>query len=277
MLEQLIQIELLLGKTTADDNAKGAVVADARYSQIKSNATSDEMLDRQLKLVGMTQVELKKRLTEESIREAVLKRELKAEATDADAKKFYDENPSKFEQPEQVRASHVLIATGDQKTGTDLNAEQKAKKRELAESILKRARTGEDFAKLAKEYSDDPGSKDKGGEYTFPRGQMVADFEAAAFALKTNEVSEIVTTQFGYHIIKLSEKIPAKRVEFSKVSERIKEVLSAEAMSKKMKPYFEKLKKDAEVKVLDEKLAAINPYADDPSDSTDAPPAPKAK
>ena len=81
------------------------------------------------------------------------------------------------------------------------------------EGLLKRARAGEDFAKLAKEYSEDPGSKDKGGEYKFPRGQMVPEFEAAAFSLKTNQVSDIVTTSFGYHIIKLSEKIPAQKVE----------------------------------------------------------------
>ena len=88
------------------------------------------------------------------------------------------------------------------------------------EGLLKRARAGEDFAKLAKEYSEDPGSKDKGGEYKFPRGQMVPEFEAAAFSLGTNQVSDIVTTRFGYHIIKLSEKIPARKVEYRQGGQR---------------------------------------------------------
>ena len=101
-----------------------------------------------------------------------------------------------------------------------MTEEQKAAKRKEMEGLLKRARAGEDFAKLAKEYSEDPGSKDKGGEYTFPRGQMVPEFEAAAFSLNTNQVSDIVTTRFGYHIIKLSEKIPAQKVEFAKVAVR---------------------------------------------------------
>src|SRR5207245_5522008 len=132
---------------------------------------------------------------------------------------FYDENPAKFEQPEMVRASHILLNTKDTAAGTELTPEQKAAKRKQMEAILKRARDGEDFAKLANEYSEDPGSKDKGGEYTFPRGKMVPEFEAAAFSLQTNQVSDIVTTPFGYHIIKLSEKIPPHKVELAKVQD----------------------------------------------------------
>lgn len=76
------------------------------------------------------------------------------------------------------------------------------------EDLLKRAEDGEDVAKLAREFSEDPGLMDKGGECTFPRGQMVPEFEAAASSLKTNQISDVVTMPFGYHIIKLSEKIP---------------------------------------------------------------------
>jgi parvulin-like peptidyl-prolyl isomerase len=122
------------------------------------------------------------------------------------------------------------------------------------EGILKRARAGEDFAKLAKDYSEDPGSKDKGGEYTFPRGQMVAEFEAAAFSLGTNQVSDIITTRFGYHIIKLSEKIPARKVEFAKAESDIKEGLTQQAVQKQFPDYIAKLKKEAGVEILDEKL-----------------------
>ena len=123
----------------------------------------------------------------------------------------------------------------------------------------KRAKDGEDFAKLAKEFSEDPGSKDKGGEYKFPRGQMVAEFEAAAFSMKTNQISDIVTTQFGYHIIKLSEKIPAQKVELAKVSQDIKDYLKGQAVQKELPKYMEKLKKEADVQILDEKLKPVPP------------------
>ena len=125
------------------------------------------------------------------------------------------------------------------------------------EGILKRVRAGEDFAKLAKEYSEDPGSKDKGGEYTFARSQMVAEFEAAAFSLGTNQVSDIITTRFGYHIIKLSEKIPARKVEYAKAASDVKEWLTQQAVQKQVPDYMAKLQKDAGVEILDEKLKAV--------------------
>ena len=167
---------------------------------------SQEALDRQLKAVALTPQELLGKWTDAATAETVLKRELKVSVTDAEVKKFYDDNPSKFEQPEMVRASHILLMTIDPKTKAELSKEVKDAKHKQMEDILKRARAGEDFAKLAKEFSEDPGSKDNGGEYKFPRGQMVPEFEAAAFSLKTNQISDIVTTQYGYHIIKLGEK-----------------------------------------------------------------------
>jgi peptidyl-prolyl cis-trans isomerase C len=202
----------------------------------------------------MTPDQFRDKMTEEATAQAVLERELKITVPDGDIKKFYDDNPSKFEQPEMVRASHILLSTRDTTTNEELSAEKKAAKHKLAEDLLKRARAGEDFPKLAKEYSEDPGSKDNGGEYKFPRGQMVAEFETVAFALKTNEVSDIVTTKFGYHIIKLSEKYPASKIELAKASPQIKEYLNGQETRKLAPDYFAKLRKDADVEILDEKL-----------------------
>jgi parvulin-like peptidyl-prolyl isomerase len=188
-----------------------------------------------------------------------LERELKVSVSDDEVKKFYDENPSRFEQAEQVRASHVLIGTRDQATGGDLTDDEKKAKRKLADDIRKRAAAGEDFAKLAKEFSDDPGSKDNGGEYTFGRGKMVPEFEAAAFSLNTNQVSDVVTTQFGYHIIKLSEKIPAKMISLTEVADDLKEGLKSQELQKQLREtdLLEKLQQDASVEILDEKLKKI--------------------
>jgi parvulin-like peptidyl-prolyl isomerase len=188
-----------------------------------------------------------------------LERELKVSVSDDEVKKFYDENPSRFEQAEQVRASHVLIGTRDQATGGDLTDDEKKAKRKLADDIRKRAAAGEDFAKLAKEFSDDPGSKDNGGEYTFGRGKMVPEFEAAAFSLNTNQVSDVVTTQFGYHIIKLSEKIPAKMISLTEVADDLKEGLKSQELQKQLREtdLLEKLQQDANVEILDEKLKKI--------------------
>jgi peptidyl-prolyl cis-trans isomerase C len=257
LLEQLIQVQLLDAKATPEDRAAGKELAEKRFEEAKTKLGSEENLNRQLKLMGATREEVLAKWAQSATAETVLKRELKVNITDADAKKYYEDNPARFEEPEMVRASHILLMTTDPKTNTELTDEQKAAKRKEMEGILKRARAGEDFAKLAKEYSEDLGSKDKGGEYTFPRGRMVPEFEAAAFSLKTNEVSDIIITRYGYHIIKLSEKIPAKKVEYEKAAKDIKEGLTQQALQKQFPDFVAKLKKEAGVEILDEKLKAM--------------------
>ena len=254
VLQQLIQVQLLRAKATDADKAEGKKVAEKRFQDAKKRFGSDEAFNRQLRLMDTTPEEVLSKWTESATAESVLKRELKVNITDADARKFYDDNPARFEVPEQVRASHILLMTTDPKTNTELTEAQKAAKRKQMEGLLKRARAGEDFAKLAKEYSEDPGSRDKGGEYTFSRGQMVPEFEAAAFALNTNQVSDIITTRYGYHIIKLDEKIPARKESFDKVASDIKDGLTMQALQKQSPAYLDKLKADAKVEILDDKL-----------------------
>jgi peptidyl-prolyl cis-trans isomerase C len=277
ILEQLIQVQLLKAQATEADKAAGKALAEKRFEDTKTKLGSEEQLNRQLKLMGATREEVLAKWTESAIAETVLKRELKVNVTDADTKKYYDDNPARFEEPEMVRASHILLMTNDPKTNAELSDEQKAAKRKQMEGLLKRARAGEDFAKLAKEYSEDPGSKETGGEYKFARGRMVPEFEAAAFSLGTNQVSDIVTTKYGYHIIKLSEKIPARKVAYDKAANDIKEGLTQQELQKKFPDFVAKLKKDAGVEILDEKLKAVElPAASGtPSGRPPAPPGAK--
>lgn len=125
---------------------------------------------------------------------------------DEELKDYYNKNKDQFTfNQEMVRAKHILIKTTDANEN-ELPKEQQEQAKSKAEGILNRAKAGEDFAGLAKQYSEDLGSKDNGGEYTFPRGQMVEEFENTAFSLKRGEISNLVKTRFGYHIIKLEEK-----------------------------------------------------------------------
>jgi peptidyl-prolyl cis-trans isomerase C len=266
VLDQTIGVQLVLAQATDADKAKGKEAALKRLESIRTNFPTEEAFTRQLKASGMTQESLRKEMTEELTAQEVLERELKSTFTTEELQKYYDDNPSKFEEPERVRASHILIGTTDMATGASLSDEKVAAKKKLAEDLLKRARAGEDFAKMAKEYSDDPGSKDKGGEYTFPRGQMVPEFESAAFGLKPGEVSDLVKTRYGFHIIKLSEKLPAKKESFTGADTKtiytkrdgktvtISDILNDQAMQKKVPEYIVKLRKAANVEILDEKL-----------------------
>jgi peptidyl-prolyl cis-trans isomerase C len=253
ILQRLLQIQVLLPKATDADKAKGKEVADKRFEEIKKRAGTEEAMSRQLKLVGMSEADLRKRMVEEATAEIVLERELNIKVSADDVKKFYEDNPGKFEQAEMVRAAHILRRTREE-AGQEYPADKKETQRKLIEDVLKKARDGGDFAALAKEYSEDPGSKDRGGEYTFGRKQMVPEFETVAFALATNQVSDVVTTQFGYHIIKLYEKLPAKKMEFEKVSSDITDYLKQQQAAKLVPDYMEKCMKEAEVQIVDERL-----------------------
>ena len=249
VLDQLIQIQLIKAKATAADKAAGKALAEKRFEEAKARVGSEEAFNRQLKLMNSTGEEVLARWTDSLTAENVLKRELKVNITDADAKTFYEDNPAHFEQPEMVRASHILLTTLDPKTGVEMTDEQKAAKRKQMEGLLKRARDGEDFAKLAREFSEDPGSKDKGGEYTFPRGQMVPEFETAAFGLKTNQVSDIVTTRYGYHIIKSEDKKAAEMPAFESVKEQARGKATQAAEKQKIEEFIEKARKQTKASI----------------------------
>ena len=272
VLQQLISIQLLMAKANDEDKSKGSEISAKRFQEIRTRAGSEANLNRQLKSVGMDQETLKGKMNEEATARVVVERELAIKVSDDEVKKFYEENPAEFEEAERVRASHILISTRDPVTNAELSKEKKDAKHKLAEDLLKRARAGEDFAKLAKDYSEDQGSKDNGGEYPpFPRGKMVAEFDTAAFALKTNQISEIVVTQFGYHIIKLSEKMPAGKVPFDKSEAKIKEYLTQQKLSKEIPAYMAKLRKEANVEILDERLKALEPADFSPLPATQPP------
>ena len=118
-------------------------------------------------------------------------------------------------------------------------------------------KAGEDFAVLAAQYSEDPGSKDKGGELPpFSHGEMVPQFEAAAFSMKTNTVSDVVTADYGFHIIKLIDKTPAEKVPYAKVADKIKDFLVQQKTEKLAPVYLADLTKAADVEILDPDLKA---------------------
>jgi peptidyl-prolyl cis-trans isomerase C len=166
--------------------------------------------------------------------------------TDAECKDYYDKNPERFKLGDAVRASHILILA-DEKA----DEATKKKARTQIEAIHKRVKAGEDFAKLAKENSQD-GSAAKGGDLDFfGRGRMVPPFEQAAFALNPGEVSDIVTTQFGYHIIKVTERRAASTIPYDEqLQERLRQILSEEKKQEKAASFVASLKQQSKIEVL---------------------------
>lgn len=163
--------------------------------------------------------------------------------TDKEIQEFYEENKAKFyEIPETVSARHVLVAFD----AADDAAKKEAKKKKAAE-LREKLVKGADFAKVAEENSDCP-SKFKGGRLeAFPRGQMVPAFEEVAFSLKTNEISGVVETEFGYHVIQNLEHNPARTLSLDEVKGQIAYRLKNRQVQQKLEPMIAKLRESSKV------------------------------
>ena len=170
----------------------------------------------------------------------------KTDFNDASAKEYYDENTKEFTQPEQVRASHILMGTRQTDPNADPNQIKVAAKAK-ADELLKQIKQGADFAELAKANSDCPSAKDGGDLEFFARGQMVKPFEDAAFAMKPGQISDVVETPFGFHIIKVTDRKEAGTVSFEEAKEKILEKLKAEKQQDLIMEFIESLKAKATI------------------------------
>lgn len=258
ILEQLINVRLILARATPADTAAGRERVAKRLAEAKAKAGSEEAFAQELKRMHITTNDLMAKWTDAVTADIVLKRELNINVTDQEVKKFYDDHPDQFQSPERVRIQHLLVDTVDRKTRTPLAPDQQEAKRKQAEALLKRAQGGEDFAKLVRENSDDPVSRDKGGEYIFTHGEMVSEIESAAFTMKTNEISEIIISRYGFHIIKLVEIFPPRRIPFNEAEADLKSGLIEDAIQQKFPAYIAELRKLADIKIPDPKLQRQN-------------------
>ena len=247
-LDQLISAELIYqegSKLEVKDLDKR--VAE-KIAQNRAKFNSDAELEKALQGVDMTLKDMQDFTRKDIVISNLIETRFasKVVSTEAEARKFYDENLEKyFKKPETARASHILIGTEEKST-----PEQRKQAKAKAEAILKRLRAGEDFAALAKSDSTCP-SKSQGGDLgSFGHGQMVPAFEQAAFALKPGEMSGVVETQFGYHIIKLTEKQEASTESFENVKAKILDFLKQEKVQKEVSDQVEALMGKAKIEKL---------------------------
>lgn len=215
-----------------------------------SNITSrleGKTLDAYIEEVGADKEEMMKELREGILINKLFEQLTQGcEASEKEIKAFYDENPEYFEKEESVRASHILIKVDDM---TDEAAKNLAK--EKAAELLKKVREGADFAALAKENSDCPSSAKGGDLGFFGKGQMVKPFEDVAFGLETNQVSDLVETRFGWHIIKTTERNDGGKDAFEDVQEQISQYLKQQKAGEIVSDYVDSIKAKIEYKAND--------------------------
>ena len=206
-------------------------------------------LDAALKQAGLERKELDNdiRFNTQFEKLVSLKTKDQTAPTESEIKKYFDTNSKKFNIPAQVHARHILIKT-DSKDNETIKKEKKDKITELREKLLQDA----DFAELAKENSDCPSGKARGGDLgTFPRGRMVKAFEDAAFSQKVNEIGPVIETKFGFHIIQVTEIIEAKTKTLEESRNSIIKILNQNQKQQITRDLITKLKENAKIDYAD--------------------------
>ncbi len=168
-------------------------------------------------------------------------------ASEETIKKYYDEHKSEFSEPEKVKAKHILFSIKDSNTGEAYDATKKEEIKKKAEEVLTAIKAGANFDEQMNKYTEDPGIKSYPDGYTFSKGEMVKEFEDCAFSLKTGEMSNLVETQFGYHIIKLEEKIPQKQMTLDEIKADLKNYLDQNEKKQYFNNLLEKLKSESKI------------------------------
>ena len=167
------------------------------------------------------------------------------DVSDEELEQYYRDNEYRLTLPEQVRVRHILLSWKPLGQPDDKKALY-----DQMQAILDKARAGEDFAQLATEYSDDSTRVHGGDVGFFRRGQMVPAFEKAAFALKPGEISDIVETPFGLHIIKLEERQEARLLPLDEIREQLRDHIREEAMENAVEAEYARLRAEADIAIL---------------------------
>lgn len=243
-LESLISRELLYQESQKEKIKVDDAAVNERLMKLKKRYRSEAEFKTMLQRSNLSEDAIKSQFRREMVIQQFIDQKFvrKATVSDKETKSYYDSNRNFFKQPEQVRASHILI-----KVDPKADKSQKEKTRKKIEPIRQRLQKGEDFAALAKESSECPSSNDGGDLGYFKRGQMVKPFQEAAFALDKGKVSNIVETRFGYHLIKVTDKKSESTKAYKEVKDQINQYLKQSKVNKQVGLYVNKLKEQAKV------------------------------
>jgi parvulin-like peptidyl-prolyl isomerase len=245
VLDDII-IDKLLLKRSADIKVSDDEVK-AQWDRIQKNFGSEEELKKQIEAAGETVDKVKKGLHDRLAQERWIDDQIKdkVNVSDADAEDFYKKNPEQFKAPEQVRASHILV-----KVDQDAKPEEVVAKQKAAQAIADRVKKGEDFSKLAKELSEDPSAKQNSGDLDFfTKEAMVPEFSKAAFSMKKDEISDPVRSQFGFHIIKVTDHKDAETVTLEKAKPQLLAFLKQQKKQAEIRKVVEDVRSKADVKI----------------------------
>ncbi len=245
-LESLIEMEVLAQQAKAEKITPPAAEVDQQLAEIKAHFPDPAAFQKSLKDNHITEAELRREIGRGLTIAKLIERHVIVKLPESAAEEFYRQHPDKFQHPGQVRASHILFRAA---TGADAAA---AKQR--ATAALERLHKGEDFGTLARELSEDPATAPNQGDLGFfPREGVVKPFADAAFSLQPGQVSDLVRTEYGFHIIKVVEIRPAGITPLDDVRPRLQRYLEDQEREKQQHAFIEELKKKAKIEIIEPK------------------------
>ncbi len=263
-------VKTLLGQEVAKRNiAVSDEEVKAKRAEIAEKAGGEENLKQILTNNQVDENKFIEDITNELKMEKLVDAIAKVDITDKDVKEFYNENKAQFNYPERVRASHILIQVNPAQVKQDIissdtkgeltsdainkkTEEALSEKLKLAKEVrVKAAKNPKEFASLAKQYSDDKATAANGGDLGFfPKEAMVPEFSKAAFSLKPNVVSDVVTTDYGYHIILVTDKAKAGIQPFENVKDEIRAYLEQQKKVDAVKNLLDGLRASAKIEYI---------------------------
>ncbi len=241
-------VDRVLTRDSAGENVPDLEI-ETRYNGLRGQYPTPEVFDAELKKSGQTPEQVRHSIRLQLAQKQWIERQIadQVKVTPAEVEKFYKEGPpNKFDSPEMVRASQILVRVSKQAPPEDALAAEK-KISALADRIKK----GESFEAVAKEASDDPSAKTNGGDMgAFSRDRIMPEFADAAFKLKIGEVSAPVRTQFGYHLIRVTGHTPAHNAPFSEARDQITSFLQEEKRKDAVATLVKSLREKAKVEIF---------------------------
>ncbi|MCK5656193.1 MAG: peptidylprolyl isomerase [Syntrophobacteria bacterium] len=244
VLENLIARELLYQESQKKGVKVDQKEIEAQLTALKGRFPSEVEFKKALSTMNLTEAELRFQFERDLAIRKLLDDQIggKSVVSEKESRAYYDSNLESFKKSEQVRASHILI-----KVDPGADEAKKAEARTKIESLQAKLKNGEDFGALAKEYSEGP-SGPKGGDLGFfGRGQMVKPFEETAFTMKPGQVSGMVETRFGYHLIMVIERTPESTLSYEEVKDRLEQYLKQQKAQETIAAYVETLKGKAKI------------------------------
>ena len=275
MLKERVINELVIKKLIDQEVSKRKIKIskddmDKQLKTIIDKVGSKEKFNALLKENGVTTAQFRKDLADEVKMQKLVDSLAVISISDKDALKFYNDNQDKFKNPDRVRASHILVSAnpeelkakiaetpeGKKLSAAELDASVEkamAEKKAQAEKLLTEVKKNKsEFAKIARENSDDPASAKQGGDLGFfAKEEMVEPFSKVAFTLKPNAISEVIQTPYGYHIILVTDRQKAGVEPFEKVKTEIKEFLTNQEKVKVLQQFVDTLKNNAKIEYND--------------------------